>query len=83
MFKTVKNLPLPERYSGRKKQNKYELHLSTMEVNDAVEGLTGNDVQQFYRAAKSLNMKVTVRADPDKRHLGIWTQRYNTLWRIK
>lgn len=82
MFKTVKNLPLPERYQGSKKVNKYERHLLTMDVSDAVEKLTMNDVQQFYKAARKLGMKVTARVEPIEEHE--WgVQRLNTIWRVE
>ena len=83
LFKTVKNLPLPDRYNGRKKVNKYERHLATMDVNDAVENLTMNDVTQFYKAAKKLSMKVTSRVAPFEEINRINGERPNTIWRVE
>ena len=53
-----------------------------MDVSDAVEKLTMNDVQQFYKAAKKLGMKVTARVEPIEEHE--WgVQRLNTIWRVE
>lgn len=82
-FKTVKDLPIPN--AGRKRAdvaNKFEEHLKTMEINDAVEGLRMVEVQHFYKAAKKLGMKVTARVDPmEKQQWGV--ERLNTIWRIE
>lgn len=84
-FKTVKNLPIPIPNAGRRTANvanKFEAHLKTMEINDAVEGLRMVEVQQFYKAAKKLGMKVTARVDPMEKQ--VWgVERLNTIWRIE
>lgn len=81
-FKTVKNLPIP---TGRKRgvvADKFEAHLKTMEINDAVEGLRIVEVQHFYKAAKNLGMKVTARVDPVEK-ADIYGARLNTIWRVE
>lgn len=80
-FKTVKNLPIPVRKKPNM-ANKFEAHLKTMDINDAVEGLRMVEVQHFYKAAKSLGMKVTARIDPIENQ--VWgEERLNTIWRIE
>ena len=81
-FKTVKNLPIPAGHRTASVANKFEAHLKTMEINDAVEGLRMVEVQHFYKAAKKLGMKVTARVDPMEKQ--VWgVERLNTIWRIE
>ena len=80
-FTTVKNLPIPPIQTKGRKRNKFEEHLATMDIHDAVQDLTMNEVQQFYVAAKKLGRKVTARVDQPGESIG--PERLFTIWRIE
>lgn len=85
-FETVKGLPIPQKGKGKKgtkKANQYEMHLLTMDINDAVQGLTANDVQQFYQAAKKLGMKITARMSGRETLNRLTGERPHTIWRVQ
>lgn len=77
-FTTVKNLPIPRIQPKGGKPNKFEEHLATMDIHDAVQDLNHNQVQQFYVAAKKLGRKVTARVDPPGQGIRLFT-----IWRVE